>query len=97
MSKQKKRHTNSSAAAKKQARANAIADQKDRARRRMNPTARNLLLGDLVFLAILSMLEKYTECPLLLINIGTILGALLIPVALYFQFSPKDRKSPRLK
>ena len=49
--KHKKRHSNSTMAAKKRANAEAIADQKDRARRRMNPVARNLLLGDVVFMA----------------------------------------------
>ena len=48
MSKQKKRHANSSAAARKRAEANAIADKKDRARGRMNPTARNLLTMTLI-------------------------------------------------
>ena len=95
MSKQKKRHANSSAAARKRAEANAIADKKDRARGRMNPTARNLLLGDVVFLAACIWLEKLGILSPELNAITALIGAAIIPIALYFQFVKKDGGSAK--
>ena len=88
--KHKKRHANSSAAARQRAEAARIADDKDRYRKRMNPIARNILFGDLAFLAIVAMLEEGGYITLLVSNLCAVLGALLIPVALYFQFVKKD-------
>jgi hypothetical protein len=98
--KSKKRHSNSSAAVRNRAQAEAIADQKDRARKRMNPLARNILFGDLVFLAVIGLLEDKGLITALFTDICTIFGALLIPVALYFEFVKKDggpKGGPRLK
>lgn len=99
MAKSKKRHPNSYAAAKRRQLENIMADQKDRARKRMNPLARNILLGDLVYLAILQMMDNAGMLSELAVGITTILGALLIPVALYFQFcgGSGSSKGPRLK
>ena len=96
--KHKKRHSNSAMAAKKRANAEAIADQKDRARRRMNPVARNLLLGDVVFLAACIWLEKLGFLSPELNKVTALIGAAIIPIALYFQFVKKDGgRSNRLK
>ena len=96
--KHKKRHPNSTMAAKKRAEAEAIADQKDRARRRMNPVARNILLGDLVFLASCIWLEQLGVLSESLNHITALIGLALIPIALYFQFVKKDGGSAnRLK
>ena len=96
--KHKKRHPNSTMAAKKRAEAEAIADQKDRARRRMNPVARNILLGDLVFLAACFWLEQLGVLSESLNHITALIGLALIPIALYFQFVKKDGGSAnRLK
>lgn len=96
--KHKKRHSNSTMTAKKRAKAEAIADQKDRARRRMNPVARNILLGDLVFLAACIWLEQQGLLSESMNNITALIGAALIPIALYFQFVKKDGGSAnRLK
>ena len=96
--KHKKRHSNSTMAAKKRAEAEAIADQKDRARRRMNPVARNILLGDLVFLAACIWLEQLGVLSESLNHITALIGLALIPIALYFQFVKKDGGSAnRLK
>lgn len=96
--KHKKRHPNSTMAAKKRAEAEAIADQKDRARRRMNPVARNILLGDLVFLAACIWLEQLGVLSESLNHITALIGLALIPIALYFQFVKKDGGSAnRLK
>ena len=88
--KHKKRHSNSNLEAKKRARAEEIADQKDRARRRMNPVARNLLLGDIVFLAGCIWLEDLGILSPELSGVSAMIGAALIPIALYFQFVKKD-------
>ena len=77
------------------ANAEAIADQKDRARRRMNPVARNLLLGDVVFLAACIWLEKMGVLSSELNNITALIGAAIIPIALYFQFVKKDGGSAK--
>ena len=96
--KRKKRHANSSAAVRQRAEAARIADEKDRYRKRMHPVARNILLGDLVFLAATAMLEQYGILPTTYSNFFAVIGALLIPVALYFQFVKKDGgASNRLK
>ena len=93
--KHKKRHSNSTMAAKKRANAEAIADQKDRARRRTNPVARNLVLGDVVFLAACIWLEQMGVLSAELNNITALIGAAIIPVALYFQFVKKDGGSAK--
>lgn len=96
--KRKKRHPNSSAAVKLRAENARIADEKDRARRRMDPTARTILFGDLVFLAATALLEEKGILPTTYSNFFAVIGALLIPVALYFQFVKKDGgSSKRLK
>ena len=93
--KHKKRHSNSAMAAKKRANAEAIADQKDRARRRMNPVARNLLLGDVVFLAASIWLEEMGVLSPALNPIVSLIGLAIIPIALYFQFVKKDGGSAK--
>lgn len=93
--KHKKRHSNSTLNAKKRANAEAIADQKDRARRRMNPVARNLLLGDIVFLAACIWLEKLGVLSPELNAVTALIGAAMIPIALYFQFIKKDGGSAK--
>ena len=96
--KNKKRHANSSAAMRQRAENARIADEKDRYRKRMNPIARNILLGDLVFLAATALLEQHGIIPTTYSNVFAVIGALLIPVALYFQFIKKDGgASNRLK
>ena len=96
--KRKKRHANSSAAVRQRAEAARIADEKDRYRKRMHPVARNILLGDLVFMAATAWLEQIGILPTTYSNFFAVIGALLIPVALYFQFVKKDGgASNRLK
>ena len=56
--KYKKRHSQSTINAKRQANQAKLADEKDRARKRMDPTARTLLFGNLVFLSITVLLER---------------------------------------
>lgn len=90
MSKKKKRHANSSASVRTRSQAAALADEKDRARKRMNPIARNLLLGDVVFLAICQILYQAGMLSDLLSGVATIVGIALLMSALWFQFGKKD-------
>ena len=77
-SKKKKRHSNSSASVR------------TRSRRRMNPTARNLLFFDLVFLAACQMMYSAGMIGELLSGAATLLGMALLIAALWFQFGKKD-------
>lgn len=100
--KYKKRHSASAEAVKRQAVQDQIADRKDRERKRMDPTARLLLLGDLVFLALLSLLDRSGRLSPALNAAGTALGAALLAAALWCQFGGKGGKGsgpsgPRLK
>ncbi len=99
--KHKKRHSASAEAVKRQAVQDQIADQKDKERKRMDPAARLLLLGDLVFLAFLSILDRNGLLSPTLNAAGTGLGIVLLAAALYFQFGKKGRgggpSGPRLK
>ena len=89
-SKKKKRHANSRASVRTRSQQAVLADQKDRARRRMNPTARNLLFFDLVFLAACQMMYSAGMIGELLSGAATLLGMALLIAALWFQFGKKD-------
>ena len=84
--KYKKRHSQSTINAKRQANQAKLADEKDRARKRMDPTARTLLLLDLVFLAIISLLDANQMISAPVSAISSIVGLLLLIAALWFQF-----------
>ena len=92
--KYKKRHTQSSMNAKRRAVDEEIADRKDRDRKRMKPLARNLMLGDLVFLALSQILYEQELISTAISNGMTVLGAALFLLALYIQFGGQSR--PRL-
>lgn len=92
MSQKKNRRPNSSAAVKRQADQRELADRKDRERRRMDPTARLLLLGDLVFLAVCQLLDQQGLLSQRL-SLGTVvLGIVFLLLALYFQFGRRGRR-----
>lgn len=84
--KYKKRKHSATVTAKRQAEQERIADEKDRARKRMDPTARTLLLLDLVFLAIISLLDANQMILAPVSAISSIVGLLLLIAALWFQF-----------
>ena len=97
--KYKKRKHSPTVSAKRQAEQERIADEKDRARKRMDPTARNLLLVDLVFLAVVSLLDMNQMLSPIVNAIATIVGIVLLLAALWFQFGKKDkwgRSGPKL-
>ena len=87
--KHKKRHSQSTINAKRQANQAKLADEKDRMQKRMDPTARNLLLGDLVFLAICQLLYSNGIISETLSAISSIIGLTLLVIALLFQFGNK--------
>ena len=87
--KHKKRHSQSTINAKRQANQAKLADEKDRMRKRMDPTARNLLLGDLVFLAICQLLYSNGIISETLSALSSIIGLILLVIALWFQFGNK--------
>lgn len=97
--KYKKRKHSATVTAKRQAEQERIADEKDRARKRMDPTARNLLLLDLVFLAVISLLDMYKMISAPVSAISSIVGLILLFAALWFQFGKKNksgRPGPKL-
>ncbi len=82
----KKRHTQSTAAVKRRATEEAIADYKDRDRKRMKPLARNILLGDLVLLAATQLMMSNEIITETTGSILTLVGVGLLMLALYIQF-----------
>ena len=89
--KYKKRHSQSTINAKRQANQAKLADEKDRARKRMDPTARTLLFGNLVFLSITVLLERNGLISPLFSGACTIIGVILLILALWFQFGGKGQ------
>ncbi len=87
--KNKKRHSQSTTAAKRRAIQEEIADQKSKARNRLKPAARNLLLTDLVILAATEFLLLNEIISENLASFVTLMGVGLILLALYIQFSKK--------
>ena len=93
--KYKKRHSQSTIETKRQVAQAKLADEKDRARKRMDPTARNLLLGDLVFLAICELLYRNGAISEAITSVCSIFGLLIMVIALWFQFGKKkDGEGP---
>ncbi|MGE4277112.1 MAG: hypothetical protein AB7E30_08040 [Lawsonibacter sp.] len=89
MSKKKKRRSNSSAAERTRSQGATLADEKDRARKRLNPTARNLMFGDLIFLAVCQLLYSNGLLSDFLSGIATLAGFFMLILALWFQFGKK--------
>ena len=87
--KNKKRHSQSTSAAKRQALQEEIADQKSRNRNRLKPAARNLLLTDIVVLAATEFLLMGEIISEALANGIAILGVILLLLGIYIQFSKK--------
>lgn len=90
--KYKKRHSQSTANLKRQAVQEQIADEKERSRKRLDPTARTLLLGDLVFLALTELLYKGGVISEFASGCMTLIGIVLLVLALWFQFGPGGRR-----
>ena len=89
--KHKKRHSQAVMDAKRQANQAKLADEKDRARKRMDPTARTLLFGNLIFLAVIMLLDRNGLISPLFSGACTIIGVILLILALWFQFGGKGQ------
>lgn len=87
--KHKKRHSQSTMNAKRQAAEAKLAEEKSRAQNRMDPTARSLLFGDLVFLAVCQLLYSNGMMSETVSAITTLIGFAMIVLALWFQFGKK--------
>ena len=101
MAKNKKRRHSRTVDLKRQLEQEKLADEKDRAKKRMDPTARLLLYGDLVFLAVAAILDGRELISDFVSGCLTIIGVILLLLALWLQFgNRKGRgglgKGPRL-
>ena len=92
--KNKKRQHSRTVELKRQMEQEKLADEKDRAKKRMNPTTRMLLYGDIVFLAIFAILDGNHLIPPLVSGLSTIIGIVLLILALWFQFGSKKTGGP---
>ena len=99
--KNKKRQHSRTVDIKRQMEQEKLAEEKDRAKKRLDPTARALLYGDLIFLALSSLLYANHRLSDFASGLCTVMGAVLLILALWIQFGrKKDRdnlkKGPRL-
>ena len=94
--KNKKRQHSRTVELKRQQEQKKLANDKDRTKKRMDPTARMLLYGDLVFLAIISILDYNDMLSDLAGGVCTLIGVTLLLTALWFQFGRKAKRGPRL-
>ena len=88
--KYKKRQHSPTVTAKRQAEQERIADEVSRNRKRMNPVARNILLADLVILALAALLEHNGLTPPVVSGVVSIFGLVLMVIALWIQFGKKN-------
>ncbi len=93
--KHKKRHAQPVLDAKRQAAQTQLAEDRLRRKNRMNPTARTLLLGDLVFLAVTELLFRGGLISEFVSGITVLIGLGLLCLALWFQFGPGGRGGPK--
>lgn len=87
MSKKKKRH---SSAPKTRSQSATLADEKIQDEKKFNPIARGLLFFDLAFLALMQILTNKEIISVTISNWGTIMGVILLLVALWLQFGRKN-------
>ena len=78
---------------KRQMEQEMLAEERDRAKKRMNPVARTLLLIDLVFLAVVSLLDINEMISDVISGACTLIGVAMLLIALWLQFGPKRRGS----
>lgn len=88
--KKKKRQHSRTVELKRQIEQEKLADEKSRNKKRMDPTARAMLYGDLVFLAVVSILEANSMLSPIVAGICTLIGLILMVAALWIQFGPKN-------
>ena len=91
--KNKKRQRSRTVELKRQMEQEKLAEERDRAKKRMNPVARTLLLIDLVFLAVVSLLDINEMISDVISGACTLIGVAMLLIALWLQFGPKRRGS----
>ena len=102
MSKKKKRRSKPAPSSRTRSEGAVLADEKQQVGKRFKPAARNLLLLNLVFLAAVQLLYNQQLISELLSNICTVIGIILLFLALWIQFGggpsgDATPKPPRLK
>lgn len=90
MSKKKKRRSNNRPSDRTRSTGATLADDKTRNRNRMNPTARNMLFFDLVFLSICQILSSKGILSDVMTGASTLIGLALLLWALWIQFGKKN-------
>lgn len=97
MSKKKKRRSKPAPSARTRSEGAVLADEKQQVGKRFKPAARNLLLLNLVFLAAVQLLYNQQLISELLSNICTVIGIILLFLALWIQFGggPSGDATPR--
>ena len=88
--KHKKRHSSTVSAARAKLRDEQLAEDKARYGNRMNPTARNLLLFDLAFLALSQLLYMNHVINDVISAVCSLAGIAMLVIALWFQVRKKD-------
>ena len=96
MAKNKKRQHSRTVDLKRQLEQEKLADEKSRAKNRWNPAGRALLWGDLVFLAAASLLEMNGLITDQAAGLCTIIGVILLLIALWLLFGNRRGKGPKL-
>lgn len=97
--KHKKRHSSSRASRRDDQLLESLPlHVEEKAKKRMKPLARNLLLGDLVLMAVCQLVMDKGPAWKTFSDVGCIVGILLLLAALYLQFVKKPATGgPRLK
>ena len=88
--KHKKRHSSTVSAARAKLRDEQLAEDKARYGNRMNPTARNLLLFDLAFLALSQLLYMNHVINDVMSAVCSLAGIAMLVIALWFQCRKMD-------
>ncbi len=95
--KKKKRRSKSASSAYVRSEGSTLADEmeQERSSHRMNPVARNILLGDMVFLGICVLLDEKGIVTPVASLILTVIALGLIVVAMFIQFGGGGKKGGR--
>ena len=94
--KKKKRQHSRTVELKRQMEQEMLAEERDRAKKRMNPVARTLLLIDLVFLAVVSLLDINEMISDVISGACTLIGVAMLLIALWLLFGNRKGKGPKL-
>lgn len=93
----KKRHPQTASSTRTRSQGAVLADERNQSAKRFKPAARNLLLLDLVFLAVVQMLYSSQLITPMTSGLCTLIGVVLLFLALWIQFGggPSGSSGPR--